>query len=123
MQAIDDKDELYRRIHPLHVKPDNTISSAAFKGSDSEELSVDLVRLTSLDDVFQRAKRLGRECAGVGLFQVSLARGLSQEVRHDPLDEAEEGGPNPAHSLVVGKKTDPIARKLARASTLLHPTV
>lgn len=111
---IQDADELYRRVHPHHLKPDGTVSSAVFKGSDSYELSVDLARLTTLEETFQRGRLMGRECIGLAVLTVQLARKLSQEVRHDPLGPDTLGGPNPAHALIIGHKTEPIAKQLAR---------
>src|SRR5689334_6696526 len=112
---IEDTDELYRRIHPNHRKPDGTVSSAAFKGSDSYELSVDLARLTRPGETFQRGRLLGRECVGLAVLIAGRARELSQEVRHDTLGPDTPGGPNPAHALIIGQKTEPIAKQLARS--------
>lgn len=109
-----DTDELYRRIHPNHLKPDGTVSSAAFKGSDSYELSVDLGQLTTPEETFNRAEHLHRECIGVASLFAGQARGLSQEVVHKPLEEHDVGGPNPAHTLIIGQKTEPVAKRLSR---------
>ena len=112
---IQDTEELYRRIHPYHIKPDGTVSSAAFKGGDSYELSVELARLTTPEETVQRGRQLGRECVGLAILMAGQARELSQEVRHDPLGPDAPGGPNPAHALIIGQKTEPIAKQLARS--------
>ena len=109
-----DSDNLYRRIHPNHRNPDGTISSAAFKGSDSYEYSVDLARLTSPKQTFDRAVLLNRACIGVASLTAGEVRELSQEAKHDPLSEEDQDGPNPAHALIIGDKSIPIARQLAR---------
>jgi hypothetical protein len=122
---ISDDDELYRRIHPGHINPDtNCVSSGAFVGADSFNLSVDLARLTTPKDVMDRAVTLQRECIGVVSFTARSARQLGFEVVHDPLPETDPDGPNPAHCLVKGEKERPKrqpARALARTCRWVWP--
>lgn len=90
MTDIPDEVDLYRRIHPTHVKPDGAISSAAFKDPD-----------LSCDDSRQCGPEItgGRGCCtGVAKFHAGFARERGQSVEADPeLD-------NPAHCLVRGNK-------------------
>lgn len=83
------EDLLWRRIHPHHVRHDMTVKSVAFNHS---EMSVDVAKLQH-DMSITLAKG-----AGIAEFEVSVARNLNQEVRHDP------GEDNHAHALVIGDK-------------------
>ena len=91
MTPIADDETLHRRIHPIHVKPDGNVCSAAF---NDPEMSVDRASLRSADETL-------REYDGYGLaaFVTKHARDLGQEVLPDPELL------NPAHALVTGKKT------------------
>ena len=48
-EVITDDDELHRRLAPMMVKRDGTVSSVAYvrNGQPDKEISVDLARLTS----------------------------------------------------------------------------
>ena len=95
------EDLLWRRIHPNHVRSDMTVKSVAF---NHPEMSVDVARLQR-DMSITLAKG-----AGVAEFQVSVARDLSQEVRHDPDVD------NHAHALVIGDKPRPTREALRDAA-------
>jgi hypothetical protein len=121
--VIEDDDELYRRLPSEHVKNDGTISSVAFcfRGEPDPSLSVDLAKLTTPQEVLQRARKPG---AGVGVITAGVPRGLGLTVRHDPIREDNEQGlaANPAHTLIEG--LTPADRKtkcylLAEAMTVL----
>src|SRR2546429_3336241 len=116
MQILEivDTDDLYRRIHPNNVKPDGTLSSAAFKGSDAYYLSVDLAHLSTPEQTFSRAATYGSACAGVAAFTAGQARTQFQQVRHDLIEDEDNAKRNPAHTLIIGAKLDPIATRLAR---------
>ena len=113
VETINPEDGLLRRvlIDPSYIKPDGSISSLAFKPrkADTDGLSVDLERLTThqkaiVDSVKFRLARL--------IAQVPLNLGLT--CVHDPR----EG--NAAHSLIQGKFTSGVCRKLASAAKLLR---
>ena len=102
VEEIADVDDLYRRIHPLQVKEDGSLSSAAFKDA---EMSVDVARLTTPQQSLS-----GYVSHGLVSITAGHARSLRQEVFHAPLET------NPAHALVKGRKTDSIAKNLARSA-------
>lgn len=109
IETIYDADELYRRVAEYWIKENNLISSAAFTNtSDTDEMSVDLSRLTT-----PQATTLNEPNYGVASFLASIARELDQEVFHSPNQD------NLAHSTVKGKKTRSIRKKLGRKSTLI----
>jgi hypothetical protein len=109
MEVITNSDGLLRRIiiHPSHIKPDNTISSFAFKPRkvDVDGLSVDLERLTTQEvAIVDRTKyRLAR-------IQASVPLSLDLVCTHAPKIE------NPAHSLIQGNFTQSICRQLASSA-------
>lgn len=99
MTDIPDEVDLYRRIHPNHVKDDGSISSAAFK---DHEMSCDDSRHCCASDTAGRGK-----CIGVANFQAGMARSLDQTVEADPeLDNA-------AHCIVRGNKNRAVAKRFA----------
>jgi len=111
-------DDLYRGIHPTWWSvTDKRPTSAAFK---DPELSVDWCKYSSLQESFERYKRLfGLDTAAIVSFKVQNAENLGQEVKHDP-DEI-NGEYNEAHTLVSGKKTKKIARQFAREYAQVYP--
>lgn len=112
IEAIDDRDELYRRLAPDFVKADGTVSSATFKRAKNPdpEVSVDLARLTTPDETLRRADRLH---FGIGVLTASVPRSLGLTVRHDPVDG------NPAHSVIEGQTTRQQPRLLAEQTRIL----
>jgi hypothetical protein len=58
LEQIADDDLLFRRLAPLHVNPDGTVNSAAFKlrGHPAPQVSVDLARLTTPEATLARAR-------------------------------------------------------------------
>jgi len=114
VETIRPDDGLLRRIlalDPNYIKPDNSISSLAFKPRrvDKDGLSVDLERLTTHSTaVLDRHKfRLARLRA-----EVPLSLGL--QCIHAPLPR------NPAHSLIQGNFTHSARKELAARSQLLR---
>ena len=88
-------------------------SSAAFEG---DEVSVDLSSLSSPEDSFQRGRSVMRsEICGVAATTAGQARELGQAVIRDPLPE------NPAHSLILGRKTHATKKKLAKTARWVFP--
>lgn len=84
VELIADDDLLYRRLAPLHVKPDGSVNSAAFKlrGHPGPHVSVDLARLTTPQATLARAPRPG---FGLGVLLARDPRSLHLTVHHDPL--------------------------------------
>jgi hypothetical protein len=110
--SINNEAGLLRRIHPEQVVPDkNTqrprLSSAAFK---DDELSVDaepLLAQAGLDWHFSLRGYLGYSLVR---FRAGAARQERLRVVHKPERC------NPAHTEVIGKKTQGIANRLRDAS-------
>jgi len=96
---IADEEDLYRRVHPDQMKPNGTVTSAAFK---DQEMSVDRAKKRTPEDSLARHPKYG-----LASFKAALARRLNQQVEPDG-DLA-----NPAHALVIGQKTRSIARSFA----------
>ena len=108
-EEILNEDELYRRFLDVWLKDDGSISSAAFQNtSHTDEMSVDLARLTTPEKTVSQYPT-----CGVAGFLAGLARKLEQRVLHDPIPG------NIAHSKVKGQKTRGIRKKLAKGSTVV----
>ena len=108
--------ELWRRIHPEWVVPDENadgmrVSSAAFDnsrdGSPTSVLLATIVRETGRTDADVLAHFEGFALASLTAGQ---ARECSQEVARDPRPE------EPAHAYVLGKKTQGAKKCLARSA-------
>lgn len=112
MEVITSEDGLLRRIiiDPSYIKPDNTITSLAFKPRrvDVDGLSVDLERLTTASaSIVDRTRfRLARIRASV-----PLSLGLS--CVHAPKAD------NPAHTLIQGAFTNSTCRQLASSASFV----
>jgi hypothetical protein len=116
--TILDEAELWRRIPPLHIVPDNNrgglrISSAAFEdhpnGSAMSVLLGDEVLASGRD-----AQSVISQYPGFLLASVTagLARSLDQGIIRKPLPDEE-----PAHAEVFGRKTGSVRKKLSRGAT------
>ena len=92
---IADDDLLYRRLAPGHLYPNGAANSNAFKlnGAPDPQISVDLARLTTVDESVMSAGRPGFR---VGVLRVGDVRKLGLEVIHDPTDE------NVSHCIITG---------------------
>jgi hypothetical protein len=114
LEQIADDDLLYRRLAPLHVNPDGTANSAAFKlrGYPDPQVSVDLARLTTPEATLARAPRAG---FGLGALVAGDPRSLGLSVRHNPLPN------NRAQALIEGQRPDDkqSARRLAEMTRIL----
>jgi len=102
-QLVADDEPLHRRVHPLFVKPDGSVSSQAFR---DPEMSVDRGK-------YRQTLETMRGCETHGLVELiaAAARQLQQEVISAPELF------NPAHAIVRGAKSKNVAKALARAST------
>ena len=108
--------ELWRRIHPGWVVPDESadrmrVSSAAFansrNGSPTSVLLATIVRETGRTDADVLAHFEGFALASLTAGQ---GRECKQEVARNPLPD------EPAHAFVLGKKTKLAKRCLARSA-------
>ncbi|MBK7536597.1 MAG: hypothetical protein IPI49_14760 [Myxococcales bacterium] len=108
MSEISDDEQLHRRIHPMQVKDDGTISTAAFT---DPEMSVDRAQIWTA----QRSLE-GHPGMGIAAFTAGFARTLKepQEVVPDVTELF-----RPAHALVKGKKPKATQKQLARGSSLV----
>jgi len=112
--VISDEDALSRRIRRDHLRRNGTVSSMAFKqrGTPLAEISVDVARLTYLEETIARGG--GGGPFGVAQLLARVPRHLSFEVRHAPEED------NSAHALVVGHNNDERCALLAEASSVVR---
>jgi len=104
--TIENEDFLLRRypfLDPNYIRDDGTISSFAFKLKKGEDgLSVDLESKTTLEkSILDKSKF--RLCK----LKAKIPRDFGLDCIHDPVEN------NYAHSLIVGKITPPISKKLS----------
>lgn len=96
-------DKLLRWLHPGQFSwEENRPTSAAFKDS---EMSVDILSLTTIEESYTKAKKIGKNAVVSIKAQLVIEKGL--QVCHEPV----EG--NDAHAVILGKKTNSIAKFLA----------
>ena len=104
-QTIENEERLFRRIHPIHIVPDDTggyrVSSAAF---GDPQLSID-IHSTLLAAGLDETHCL-RDYDAYGLVSITakLAREQQQIVYREPTPE------NAAHGIVGGKKTSAVKK-------------
>jgi hypothetical protein len=115
--SIPNQEILYRRLPPAWLVLGEggraRISSAAFK---HEELSVFIHSLL----LSQQRSPTGALQGFPGQALCSITAGLAREMALGVVYDAEP--PNdPAHGLVVGKKTQAVANRLARAAVWVVP--
>ena len=109
LEVINDNDELLRRFTKDQLKEDGRLSSAAFQNtSGTDDMSVDLERLSSLEE----ASSFKGLIYGVASFHARHARQYEQIVFHDPDHEYE----NYAHTTVKGKKSSSRRKHLAEGA-------
>jgi len=114
--TVPNDSELWRRIPPKLIVLDENMgrrrpSSAAFKNSrDGSPMSVFLA------DVLRELNRgpetvlAGHDDFALAAITAGLARECNQSVARDPLQG------EPAHAVVIGKKTEAVRTKLALGS-------
>lgn len=116
--TIQNNDELWRRIPPWHLVPDEKlsqrrISSAAFDDSpDGSPMSVVLANESRGPNSVLRGHEEGFTLASI---TAGLARECSQGVARKPLTE------EPAHAVVFGRKTDRVRRRFAKEAKWIIP--
>ena len=108
--VIDDTDELYRRLVAAHIEPDGRINSGAFKTRPGTGISVNLARLSSVEETIAQGRHPG---AGVGALVAKVPRGLGRDVIHDPTPE------NQAHAELRGACSRSACRVLAESTSIL----
>ena len=111
-KTIEPQDELYRRFYGYHVKPDGTVSSAAFMTRSKKpdpSVSVHLARITSAETCLQMG--VAGQGAIVLVAAVPLTMGL--EVVIDP-----QLG-DPGHCLINGLSSREECVRLARSSRII----
>ena len=116
MEEIEDRDQLYRRLHYSHVLRDGRVNRTAFtlNNQPEREISVDLARLTTPEETATR----GRAPRGVGVLEAGYPRSIGFTIRHNPL----KGGRGEyAHCLIEGENDMTKCRLLAEATTVLIP--
>lgn len=113
LEHIGDNDELYRRVAPVYIKQDGSISSKAFyfKGKPDPSVSVDLGRLTTKRESVNRARKPD---FGLGVLIARNPRIHGFNVHHSPDDENE----NFSHSLIQGENTKELCYRLAEFTIL-----
>jgi hypothetical protein len=102
-------DQFYRYIHPKLADEEGWPNSGAF---DDDELSVDWARLTTLNEAL-----VARPRHGVVAITKATCDELGLDVRHDPLPG------NPAHCLILGRKSGAIRRRLKEQCQRLRPAM
>lgn len=114
VEAIEDDDELYRRIVRNHLDSDGRVTSNAYKrnGKPDPSVSVDLARLTSIAESAARGAKPG---TGIGVLVAAAPRELKLSVHHSPADS------NSAHCSIETLTTKEHCRRLAEATTVRLP--
>ena len=111
-EYIPDKDYLYRRIHPAHyVASENRPQSAAFRGINAYECSVEWEKHTTPEKSLKRYRSFRHHF--LAKLQALVPRQVNQKVVHTPRIR------NPSHADIVGQKTLSVARHLAKNSEMV----
>ena len=114
--TIADDAELWRRIPPRHIVPDNTnggvrISKAAFEDHpNGSPMSVTLAKESLAAGRGAYALLIGHIDFCLASITAGTARSLKQGIMRKPLVD------DPAHAEVFGKKTDSVRKKLSKAA-------
>jgi len=94
---------------PDHFYDDGSgsVKSNAYKldGKPDPSISVDLAKLTTVDESIARGRRGDTQ---IGVLRVGDVRALGLTVRHDPTEE------NPSHTLIEGNLKKENCKALAR---------
>lgn len=116
VEEIPDKDALYRRLAPNHLRPsDGKVNSTAFKRNSAvkknvkepdPDVSVDWAKYTTMKESLRLA---GRPDHGIGSLAAGLPRALGLSVVHTPDEERR----NRAHSSIRGIADEKTCRILA----------
>jgi len=135
---VEPDDKLFRWLHPSQfIWKESRATSAGFS---NDYLSIDITKLTTLDESFIRAKKNGNNA--IVSFEAKVAFDKDQKVHHCPVMSCKETGDdictvdigcvnykndinleelnsvNSAHGCVVGKKTKSVQRHFANNCTV-----
>ena len=103
-------DEFLRRVHPVYLKDDRSISPAAFQNtSGTDRMSVNWERLSGVEATLE-----GYPDHGVASITAEVCWKLDQQIQRTPV----EG--NPSHCDVVGQKPKRVQRVFAKAARWLR---
>lgn len=105
---IEDDDNLLRRISPENQKGGRINSSAFRPPRDSNNISVDIAKLTTANECLS-----GLSGFWVAKINTGFVRGLELTVSHQPTPE------NYAHAEIEGKFTDARRKQLARHAEII----
>ncbi|MHB8646741.1 MAG: hypothetical protein ACYDAR_13205 [Thermomicrobiales bacterium] len=108
---ITDTDELYRRIVDHQIDPAGKVNSSAFKtGTRYDcEISVEIARMTTLEECLLRPPRRIYGIAGV---RTAIPRSLGFAVRHVPLPDLY------CHAQIEGENNRSKSKQLAERMTV-----
>lgn len=109
---IDEADDLLRRVFHYHIKPDTSVSSAAFMTRSSKpdpSCSVSLARITPPERLLQT----GLEGQRVVSLPVRVPLRMNLKVTFSPEEN------DPGHCLIEGLGSKQQCVELARASHLV----
>jgi hypothetical protein len=105
---VDKDEELRRALHELALDPETSRpSSGNFR---TEDMSVDVASLASLDETRRRHPR-----RPIAITKCEWFIDLGHPPRHHPLPD------NIAHAIVPGQLTKTEARKIANLIQVVHP--
>lgn len=108
---IDDSDELYRRVVDHQIDSEGKVNSSAFKTGKAYDtaISVELARLTTLDECLTRPPR---RIYGVASVLAQVPRSLGFAVWHRPEPD------NYSHAQIEGENSREKSRLLAEQMTV-----
>ena len=111
--TIADDDELYRRLHHSQVYADGTVKRIAYMldGKPEKEASVDLARLTTVEESVKR----GKPGLGLGVIFAADPRALGFQVVHRPEPL------NYSHSQIEGENSKALCKQLAEKTKIKIP--
>ena len=110
-QMFASDDHFLRRIPPEYYNPNTgKVVSAAFQNtSNTERMSVNWMKLSTVDDTLRGYPRFG-----IASISAELCWSLNQEIESVPSEE------NPAHCDVVGAKPPSVKRKFRNMAKYLR---
>ena len=115
-RPLNEDDSFLRAVNPyVHLKPDGTLSSAAFyNSSNTNSMSVDWAGRSTPADTVSRFPDWP-ETKFVASVTAGTYWDLKQTIEFSPTTH------NPAHTDIIGDKTASVRKKLARTARILWP--
>ena len=115
-RPLEEDDEFHRAIHPDFMKSGGRISPGAFSNATgTDRMSVDWASMATLQQTFDRWTVWG-DGRGVASITAKLCWSSGQTIEYTPNET------NPAHSEVIGNKSDSVRKKIAKSAKLVIPT-